>query len=218
MPLQLRPAVPDDIPRMRKVYYSAFSDTIVGRRVFLTNREASDRFFEAGFSNDMGDSRCQLLVVTHKTAPDSDDEQVVALSRWRLPGSPIDDPPPAEAWPACGDLAVEFFGAMAQGHRKIMGDRPHYYLELICTHADWQGRGAAGLLLRWGLERADAEQLPAFLEATRKGLPIYEKFGFQTRGQDVFDWPCGRAVEAYMQRDAKTHQRAVTRPRSKDQA
>ncbi|CAJ0552099.1 Ff.00g060780.m01.CDS01 [Fusarium sp. VM40] len=216
MPLQLRPAVPEDIPGMCKVYHSAFGDTVIGSRVFNADIEAADRFFQNNFSEDMADHKCELLVVTHKTSPDSKDEQVVSMAKWNLPGAPIQDVPPAEAWPSNGDLAVEFFGTMTEGHRRFMGDRPHYHLEVICTHADWQGKGAGGLLLRWGVERADAESLPCFLEATPKGKPIYEKLGFQTKGQDEFEWPFGSSVETYMERDAKAGKRAMTQPRSKE--
>ncbi|KAJ4256713.1 hypothetical protein NW762_008809 [Fusarium torreyae] len=218
MPLQLRPAVPEDIPGMRKVYYSAFGDTVIGSRVFLTDIEASDHFFQKSFSDEIVDPSCELLVVTHKTSPDSNDEEVVAMIKWSLPGSPIRDPPPPEAWPAYGDLAVDFFGTMAKGHRKFMGDTPHYYLEVLCTHEKWQGKGAASLLLRWGIERADAEGVPCFLEATAKGKPIYEKFGFKTKAEHEFHWPQGTSVEAYMERDAKPEKRTMTRPKTKELA
>ncbi|KAI8714618.1 N-acetyltransferase domain-containing protein [Fusarium sp. LHS14.1] len=203
MPLQLREAQLDDIHAMRGVYYSAFGDTIIGGHVFMKNIEASDRFWVASFKDELVDSSCQLLVVTNKNTPDSA-EEIIAFAKWCLPGASIDDPPPVEAWPSHGELAVDFFGAMTKGHRKYMGDRPHWYLECIGTHKDWMGKGAATLLMRWGLERADADKLPCFLEATPKGKPIYERFGFRTLGEEVFEWPQGTTVEAYMERDAKT--------------
>ncbi|KAM0434031.1 hypothetical protein ACHAPT_003975 [Fusarium lateritium] len=203
MPFQLREARSDDIPGMRRVYYSAFGDTIIGGHVFLTDIEASDRFWDATFADELVDSHCQLLVVTHKETPDST-EEIIAFAKWALPGASIDDPPPTEAWPSHGELAVDFFGTMAEAHRKFMGDRLHYYLECIGTHTNWRGKGAAVSLMRWGLERADADKLPCFLEATPKGKPIYEKFGFRTLGEGVFEWPQGTSVEAYMERDAKT--------------
>ncbi|KAJ4308615.1 hypothetical protein N0V84_011992 [Fusarium piperis] len=203
MPFQLREARSDDIPDMRRIYYSAFGDTIIGGNVFMTNIEASNRFLDASYKEELMDSHCQLLVVTNKDTPDSA-EEIVAFGKWGLPGASIDDPPPVEAWPSNGELAVDFFGAMTNGHREYMGDSPHYYLECIGTHKDWRGKGAAGLMIRWGLERADADKLPSFLEATPKGRPIYEKFGFKTLGERVFEWPQGTSVDAFMKRDAKT--------------
>ncbi|KAF4992132.1 hypothetical protein FDECE_13803 [Fusarium decemcellulare] len=189
---------------MCDVYFSAFGDTVIGSRVFLENKDASSRMIISDYSQEMLDPQFQFLVITHKTTPDSEKEEVVAFAKWCLPGAPIKDPPPAEAWPANGELAVEFFGTMTRGHRKHMGDTSHYYLEIIGTKKEFMRQGAASLLIRWGLEKADAAGLPCFLEATVKGRGLYEKFGYRTVGEDVFNWPQGRVVEAYMVRDAKT--------------
>ncbi|KAG5759463.1 hypothetical protein H9Q72_012403 [Fusarium xylarioides] len=87
MPLQLRHAVPEDIPEMRQVYYSAFGDTFIGSRVFTSDIDASNRFFQKAFTDDIADPLCELLVVTHKSSPDSKDEKVVSLAKWALPGA-----------------------------------------------------------------------------------------------------------------------------------
>lgn len=41
-----------------------------------------------------------------------------------------------------------------------------------------QGRGAAKMLTRWGLERAVKEGLPVYLESTINAIPLYVKLGF----------------------------------------
>lgn len=57
---------------------------------------------------------------------------------------------------------------------------------LCCTPA--RGRlGAGSALLRWGLEIADREGLPCWLEATPQGYPLYKRFGFQA--VEVLDIP-----------------------------
>lgn len=38
------------------------------------------------------------------------------------------------------------------------------------------------MLLKWATERADGAFLPIYLEATNKGRPLYEKFGFENLG------------------------------------
>ena len=43
------------------------------------------------------------------------------------------------------------------------------------------------MLIRWGTEKADNAQLPAFLEATQVGVPLYAREGFQPRHEEVFD-------------------------------
>jgi len=52
-------------------------------------------------------------------------------------------------------------------------------LELVATRKEWQGRGAAGMLLRWGVQRADEDGVEAYLEASPEGKPVYERYGFR---------------------------------------
>lgn len=50
-----------------------------------------------------------------------------------------------------------------------------------------QRRGAASIIVAWGCEKADQMSLPAFLEATAAGQPIYLKQGFQKIDEVVID-------------------------------
>jgi len=59
-----------------------------------------------------------------------------------------------------------------------MKDKKHWFLDMICVLPEYQGRGAAGMLMRWGTERADHEGVEAYLEASPVGKPVYEHFGF----------------------------------------
>jgi hypothetical protein len=42
------------------------------------------------------------------------------------------------------------------------------------------------MLLNWGLERADKTQLPAFLESSAMGRPLYARLGFEVK--EVVEW------------------------------
>jgi GNAT superfamily N-acetyltransferase len=48
----------------------------------------------------------------------------------------------------------------------------------MVTRASQQGRGAAKMLIKWGMEQAERHGVPAYLEAGVKGKPVYEKLGF----------------------------------------
>lgn len=48
----------------------------------------------------------------------------------------------------------------------------------MVTHPSHRGKGAAGLLIRWGVEQAEKDQVPAYLEAGVMGRPIYKRYGF----------------------------------------
>lgn len=51
-------------------------------------------------------------------------------------------------------------------------------LDMLCTHPEYRRRGAGGMLVSWGCERADADRVAAYVDASPSGKPLYEKFGF----------------------------------------
>ena len=57
---------------------------------------------------------------------------------------------------------------------------PHWYLGLIAVDPAYRGCGVGTKLMEYGLEIADQEGLPAYLESTNAAnLSIYRRFGFQ---------------------------------------
>jgi GNAT superfamily N-acetyltransferase len=121
------------------------------------------------------------------------DGRVVAASLWDPPGGtqlPESDqnarwdavaatfPPDATARLDSYDEAVHSFGPT--------GD--HYYLGVLASDPNARGRGHGAAVLRPGLEAADAEGLPSFLETgTESNLTFYSRFGFDVTGQLELD-------------------------------
>ncbi len=69
-----------------------------------------------------------------------------------------------------------FLNAMAKAHPKD----PHSYLFLLVADPEVQRQGVGSLLLTEGLERADLEAVPAYLETQKEdNLPYYRRFGFE---------------------------------------
>lgn len=61
---------------------------------------------------------------------------------------------------------------------------PHWYLHTLSIHPDRQRQGYGSELIRPGLERADADGLPCYLETQRESnIPFYARFGFELREQ-----------------------------------
>ena len=59
-------------------------------------------------------------------------------------------------------------------------ERPHLYLWLLGVRPEAQGAGVGSRLLRAGLDRADAQGLPVFLEtATTRNVALYRRHGFE---------------------------------------
>jgi GNAT superfamily N-acetyltransferase len=67
----------------------------------------------------------------------------------------------------------------------IPANKPCWILMHMVTHPAHRGKGAAGMLIRWGIEQAErtGAGVPAYLEAGVMGRPIYERFGFVQVGE-----------------------------------
>ncbi|PVI02750.1 acyl-CoA N-acyltransferase [Periconia macrospinosa] len=75
-----------------------------------------------------------------------------------------------------------FFGGLGQKKAEIIGNMPHAYLGMLHTGPQYQKRGAASALLKWGLQRADELNLPVYLESSPTAYPLYRKHGFKDVG------------------------------------
>lgn len=53
---------------------------------------------------------------------------------------------------------------------------------MLGTHPAYRGRGAASTLIRWGCDLADEKGVGAYIDASKAGAPLYEKFGFVNHG------------------------------------
>jgi predicted N-acetyltransferase YhbS len=49
----------------------------------------------------------------------------------------------------------------------------------VGTDPPHERRGAASLLIRWGLEHCRGDNVPAYLESTVEAGPLYERHGFK---------------------------------------
>lgn len=52
---------------------------------------------------------------------------------------------------------------------------------MLGTAPEYQGRGCASLILKWGLSRADEQGLEAYVSASPRGRPAYQKYGFEVK-------------------------------------
>lgn len=54
-------------------------------------------------------------------------------------------------------------------------------LDMLCTHPEYRGRGAGSMLVAQGCKEADQDQVPAYVDASTDGAPLYARYGFQDR-------------------------------------
>ncbi|KAK3646805.1 hypothetical protein LTR56_008292 [Elasticomyces elasticus] len=96
---------------------------------------------------------------------------------------------PAGAAAPEGPFRVELYRDMVLG---MMGLRaswqpkgPAWVLMAMVTRQCYRKQGAASQLIQWGVEQARKDDIPAYLEASVTGKPVYEACGFKQVGEAV---------------------------------
>jgi GNAT superfamily N-acetyltransferase len=68
--------------------------------------------------------------------------------------------------------------------RKHHPREPHWYLQTLAVEPGSQRSGYGSALMQPGLDRADAEGMPCYLETQRESnIPFYERYGFELTGE-----------------------------------
>ncbi|KAI8963154.1 acyl-CoA N-acyltransferase [Daldinia sp. FL1419] len=202
MSFKVRKATPSDIPSLIDVYFDAFGDHPVTRRVFSSNPEHVRKFWLDPLASGLQKPTDHFLVLTDPNSVTP--ERILAFGIWQeYFTTPSPPPPPTTSWPEDTDLSCveEFFGTIKKMHEKIMGNRPHWYLDILGVREDSRGKGAGKQLLRWGIAKADDAGLEAFLAASPAGAPLYAKHGFDLIETVPLD--DGKRLESFMMRPAK---------------
>jgi len=64
--------------------------------------------------------------------------------------------------------------------KKHPDDRPHWYLAVLGTDPDHQGKGLGSAVMKPVLDRCDAEGVGAYLESSKEqNVPFYRRHGFE---------------------------------------
>lgn len=170
--MTVRRASERDLPAVARTYGRAFADDPVVRWLIPDDGEyddIQDRFFGAL-------ARRWLF---HGTLWCTDDG--VAVAGWNPPGRPtadVVDPTPVQH----PDWRIERFVALGEAIDANTPAEPHWHLNMIATHPDWQRRGLAGALMAVVFEVADEQGLPCYLETeTPANVAYYQHHGFEVR-------------------------------------
>ena len=177
----IRRATNDDVRRLSTTAMRAFVDDPVMRWLIPDDEE----YHEPGGEVFRG-------AMTSWVALDevwcTDDGAAVAA--WIPPGRPEAeveaDPPVAPPPPE----RVERFKVLVPLMDANTPPGPHWYLQLLATHPDWQRQGLGATLMAPMFDRADAEGLPCYLETeTTENVVYYRRHGFDVRSE--WDVPGG---------------------------
>ncbi|MCJ1438299.1 hypothetical protein MMC27_007687 [Xylographa pallens] len=181
MPLTLLPGTLADVPSFTSIYLSAFQDVIAHDCFPRTSPHIKEWWTSSNMDDMQHQASARFLKVV-------DGDEVIAYAKWNVPvkqGTETvlggDNPDEMPVWPkdANVELCDVFFGHLARERKRIMGSRPHYYLEIVATLPQHQGKGAAGKMIRWGLEQADRDGLEAYVEASPLAVPVYQHYGWK---------------------------------------
>lgn len=104
------------------------------------------------------------------------------------PPPPPDDPPvaPDRPWHLFTEDVIERFTTLGAVMEAAHPDDLHWYLGIVASLPEQQGRGLGQRILRPVLDICDREGLPAYLESSNpRNLPFYFRLGFEQTGEIV---------------------------------
>lgn len=134
---------------------------------------------------------------------DSEQKRAIGKAKGRVDTSDGGPPKGAAIWFAPGEWrtgGTELFGMLplmvklgldtprALGllaqMEKIHPKEPHWYLAVLGTDPDHQGKGVGSALLAPVLTQCDTEGIPAYLESSKeRNIPFYRRHGFEVTGE-----------------------------------
>ena len=86
------------------------------------------------------------------------------------------------------EVLTAVLGPLRAAQEEIMGrEAPYLKLDSLATHPEHQGKGAGKMLVEWGMRKADGEGWRCYLDASPKGLKLYERAGFKVVKEVTFD-------------------------------
>jgi GNAT superfamily N-acetyltransferase len=181
-PAALRPrkATAADLPHVTQTLAMAFYDDPVV--MWFMNDGSRRRDLLPGFFGAIAESY-MAYDETHSL------DEGVSAAVWAPPGAEDDEELPAvlsEATEEFSSRLFEILGLMEEKHPI----EPHYYLFLLGTRPEWQGRGLGSALMGPVLDACDRDTVPAYLEATsERNKQLYLRHGFEVT--DEIPLPAG---------------------------
>lgn len=187
--LVISPFLPDEAAIFQAIRHETFGPTV---NKILYAREPSQKTLDSitqKYRDDIIKKTATIMKCVDKTTGIT-----IAGAKWRYLGRFNPDGSPAsltleevkkgleapepyeESNPLLFKAIFTLFGA---NKLEIMGTRPYYVLDTLVTRPDHHRRGAGGMLVQWGCEKADELGVEAFLEASVMGQPLYAKYGFE---------------------------------------
>jgi GNAT superfamily N-acetyltransferase len=177
----IRRATPDDLGRVCRTAQLAFRDDPLMRWLYPDDDEYASQ--SPGAWHYLA-RRSIALSCTYTT------DDAVAVGIYFPPGRPeveVDDAPVPGVAPPSADLRARFAVLGATMHAQTPPE-PHWYLNVLATHPDWQRQGLGGAIIAPVAEECRRVGLALYLETqTAANVAYYAHLGFRVRSE--FDVP-----------------------------
>ncbi|KAI8630612.1 putative GNAT family acetyltransferase [Xylariaceae sp. FL1651] len=143
----------------------------------LPSNPAATARVENGSSNRSG-----VKEITSEAETEEDrGGKVVAFAKWSHPTARDDGYEETPwIWPPGTDLEIlDGWARVAEeAQEQAVGDKPCYRLTFMGTDPAYERRGAASMMVRWGLDQCRKKGVLAYIESTLDAAAFYEKLGF----------------------------------------
>jgi GNAT superfamily N-acetyltransferase len=121
--------------------------------------------------------------------------RIIGFGRWNFYTDPSAGPqnpfPTGDSMPEGNpELRKHFFGELNRKRIEVMAGKKHFLMMILAVDPEFQRKGIGKKLLEWGLEKADAEGVQCWIDASPAGKGLYEKMGW--REVDVVDVDLGK--------------------------
>lgn len=189
-----RPATPDDVAALTRALAAAFEDDPIFGWLLPDEGRRYGKLLRF-FALEIGD--IVLPMGTVWTSPDRTGACLeLPPGRWRMPlrTQALHAPRFTAVFGRSLPRAAAVITKMERRHLR----EPHIYVPYVGVTPEAQGAGLGTRLLRRSMERADAQRLPTYLEATsEQNAALYGRLGFEHLGAfTVLDspplWPMRR--------------------------
>lgn len=202
MEISLRKATTNDVDALCDIYFSAFAHDIFSRQVFPQTSGTGRTYWRQAFSEELQEPDATFLVASDPTS--STPDRIIAYVKWVRPNTSAHDYS-EDGYPQDGlpEVASEFYRKLFEGHKRVMGNTRHWYLDMMAVEREYMGRGIARQFVEWGFKKAKVDEVVCFVEATADAQGFYEHFGFKEVDRMGVDTPEGKAEVVFMIREAE---------------
>ncbi len=173
---EVRDATPADFESVAAALSSAFDDDPVMLHIFPDTRRRPKRM-RALFLSEAKRSLKVGAVHTTDSGPSKGAAIWSAPGQWKLGGLEL-----LGQIPLMFSMGRETPRALAllSQMEKVHPKEPHWYLGILGTAKEHQGKGIGSALITPVLARCDDEGIPAYLESSKEAnIPFYNRHGFE---------------------------------------